>query len=127
MRHEVVLTANVFEPNLAALLKTLAIPISARIVSVDFVRVKYYIPAGVVAIMASVKNWELRGIEVIFENVESCAALGYLQRMDFFAGLGLEIPENFTRHDTGGNFLPVREIVPGVEFPVNTKIGRAHV
>ena len=119
MCHAVVLPANVFEPNLASLLKTLALPIGTQTVSVDFVRVKYYIPAGVVAIMAAVKNWELRGIGVIFENVESCAALGYLQRMDFFSGLGLEIPENFIRHDTGGNFLPVREIVPGVEFPVN--------
>lgn len=34
----------------------------------------------------------------------------YLQRMDVFRGLGIDLPEEFKRHDAGGRFVPLTRI-----------------
>lgn len=39
----------------------------------------------------------------------------YLQRMDFFRTIGVELPERFERHEETGRFVPVREVTSGQE------------
>ena len=48
-------------------------------------------------------------------NVEECTIKGYLQRMDALKLCGVELPENFQRHDATGRFVPVRLIESDVD------------
>jgi anti-sigma regulatory factor (Ser/Thr protein kinase) len=118
MVRSVTLPPVVMDFDLPSLLAALSLPPRITAVDIDFQRIKYYIPAAVVSVMAAIRRWKSDGKEVTFMNLKECDALRYLQRMDFFSTLGFQIPEDFRRHDPGGDFLPVREIERGSQFPV---------
>ena len=102
----------VFEDNLPHLLAMLAggDRDRAQALPIDFASVTYYIPAAIVAIIAQLRRWqaEQRPFELV--NYRENPAFRYFQRMDFFARLGFDLPEDFHRHAEVGQFVPVREI-----------------
>lgn len=118
MNRAVILPTYVMDFDLPKLLASLSLPSATTSVDIDFQRIKYYVPAAVVAVMAAIRHWRDSGKDVAFVNWEECEAVRYLQRMDFFSTLGLDIPETFQRHDSGGDFLPIREIKARTAFPV---------
>jgi hypothetical protein len=84
-------------------------------IELDFTELRRVSPAALVALSARVGDWRRRGIEVRARGLERCSILGYLQRMDLLRTCGLRLPENFTRHDERGRFVPVRAIDHSVE------------
>lgn len=52
---------------------------------------------------------------VRFTNLSECPITGYLQRMDLLKTCGIDLPENFVRHDSKGRFVPVRIVDHRVE------------
>ena len=99
----------VFEKEMAGFLNTLGAGNSANAVVLNFARVKYYIPGAIVALIARIKKWLLSGTSVSLANHETSDAFRYLQRLDVFKNLGLDLPEDFTRHGSS-DFVPVIEI-----------------
>ncbi len=108
--HEVVLPAYGVESGLTRLIEMLSAAEGAPEVRVDFQRVKFYRPSAIVAVLARVKAWLVRGATVRFANHRECEAFRYLQRIDFFQTAGLNLPEDFFRRDRADRFVPVREI-----------------
>lgn len=85
----------VFEKNLCSFLDLLCQRNSADSVRLDFLNVKHYIPAAITLIVASIRNWEAQGKEVVLVNHQNNEAFRYLQRIDFFTALGLHYQEDF--------------------------------
>ena len=79
-------------------------------VVLDFSELRRVTPAGLVALVATVLRWRRERHPVTFHGLQTCAITGYLQRMDVFAACGVDLPENFQRHDAKGRFVPVRII-----------------
>jgi hypothetical protein len=78
----------------------------------DFSAVRRVSPAGLVALVASIKRWQGdRPWRVHFEGLEECPIRGYLQRMDVLRTCGVESEEAFERHPHVGRFVPVQTIV----------------
>lgn len=77
---------------------------------IDIAAVKFLTPAAIVSILARCSRWRKENRQIYLAGAESCENLGYLQRIDFLKHLGIEIPENFTRHDTADRFVPVRTL-----------------
>ena len=110
---EVVLPAYGLESGIIRLLETLSAVEGAPRVRMDFRMVKFYHPCAIVAVLARVKAWLVRGSTVCFVNHRECEAFRYLQRIDFFRTAGLDLSEDFVRHDSTGRFVSVREIPVG--------------
>lgn len=109
-----ILPSKVFEVSLPRLLHDLAVLDSAEgLLSLDFRRVEYWIPAAIVSVCAMANRWSDQGRDVSFQNVESAPACGYLQRIDFFERVGLRLPENFCRRAAGTSFVEIQQIDPG--------------
>jgi hypothetical protein len=51
-----------------------------------------------------------RAKRVVFHNCKECPTFRYLQRINFFAVCGLQMPEDFRRHDAGSRFVELRQI-----------------
>lgn len=79
-------------------------------VEIDFTELRRISPAGLVALVASFMRWHKGKREVLFVGLEKCPIAGYLQRMNLLATCGMDLPENFVRHEAKGRFLPVRAI-----------------
>ena len=79
-------------------------------VVLDFSGLRRVTPAGLVALVATVLRWRREHRPVTFQGLAACAITGYLQRMDVFAAGGVDLPENFQRHEASGRFVPVRVI-----------------
>lgn len=94
-------------PFLAALDQPLA---EREEVMLDFSTLHRVTPAGLVALVATVVQWRREHHPVVFEELEICPITGYLQRMDVLKQCGIELPENFQRHEATGRFVPVRLI-----------------
>jgi hypothetical protein len=102
--------------NAAGLLPFLAqlgsVPDVESTIVVDFSALRRVSPAGLVALVATVRHWQSqRGRKVQFAGLEQCSICGYLQRMDVLRGCGVEWPEGFERHEPGGRFVPVQLIL----------------
>lgn len=110
---EIRLPSHVFEHNIPDLVSILFKGEDENSISLDFSRVKYYIPAGVTLVLSVLRRFIDRGQLVQPLNYESNDAFRYLQRIDFFRLLGLNIPENFRRHDSV-DFMPLQEIQPNI-------------
>ncbi len=76
----------------------------------DFSELRRVTPAGLVALAATVFRWQRENRSVRFEGLKACSILGYLQRMDLFKTLGIELREKFSRHEAKGRFVPIRLI-----------------
>jgi hypothetical protein len=92
-------------PFLAALDQPL---LPGEAVVLDFSGLRRVTPAGLVGLVATVLRWRREHRAVTFQGLPACAITGYLQRMDVFATCGVELPENFLRHEAKGRFVPVR-------------------
>lgn len=104
------LPAYVFERELPGYLDTLLAANDAPAITLDFERIKYFIPGAIVAALAQVRHWRGRGQTVAFVHHDTNPVCGYLQRIDFFKHVGFELPEPGTRHDAAGRFVPIEEI-----------------
>jgi hypothetical protein len=114
MRH-FLLPSRVFESNLPKLLCDVAtLDQEEEGIVLDLRGVQYWIPAAIVFMCAAVNRWMERGRDVFFDNHENCPACGYLQRMDFFDHIGLQLPERFVRHDPGTSFVEIQPVQPGI-------------
>jgi hypothetical protein len=122
------LPAYVFENNLPNFLATISSPPDERPLRIDFSRAKYFIPVAVAALIARIDHAQRNGVRFAPTGLEQCENLRYLQRIDFFEQLGVELPENFRRHDAGTAFVPIREIEPGpvrlTNDPTATELAR---
>jgi hypothetical protein len=102
--------------NAAGLLPFLAqlgsVPDVESTIVVDFSALRRVSPAGLVALVATVRHWQSqRARQVQFSGLEQCSICGYLQRMDVLRGCGVEWPEGFERHEPSGRFVPVQLIL----------------
>ena len=79
-------------------------------VVLDFSTLRRVTPAGLVALVATVLRWRREHHPVAFVGLETCPITGYLQRMDVLKQCGIELSENFLRHEATGRFVPVRLI-----------------
>ena len=79
-------------------------------IEINISKVNFLTPAAIVAILARCHWWKRQGKALSLSGAESCTALGYLQRIDFLAHLGIEIPESFTRRNASGRFVPVQTL-----------------
>ena len=77
-------------------------------IALHFTKLRRVTPAGLVTLAATVVRWRNERREVIFRGLEACTIGGYLQRMDLLRTCGVDLPEEFCRHDSGGRFVPVR-------------------
>ncbi|HEY5705436.1 MAG TPA: ATP-binding protein [Terrimicrobiaceae bacterium] len=102
----------VFENNLRSLLDILALGDDAERIDLDFQAVRYYVPGGIVAVVAKIKKWQRSGKVWRFTNYEENENFGYFQRMDVCNILGLDLPENFSRHSGSEDFVPVMRVPP---------------
>ncbi|WP_417354720.1 ATP-binding protein [Flavobacterium sp.] len=68
-----------------------------------------------VIISSYINEMKENGIDVaIIVNKKNCNTLNYASRIDFFKSLGVDFEENFRRHDTSGNLIPITKIDPNV-------------
>jgi hypothetical protein len=83
---------------------------------------------AIAALVARIDHAQRNGKAFAPVGLEDCANLRYLQRIDFFERLGVELPENFRRHDPGTAFVPLTEIAPGpvhlTNDPTATELAR---
>ena len=79
-------------------------------VTLDFGAVQFWIPAPIVYLCALILRWHEAGRSIFFINHTECKAFSYLQRIDFFARVGLDLPESFTRHQRGSDFVEIAEV-----------------
>lgn len=103
----------VFEDGLPSFLGSIWSPINKGALEIDFSRAKYFIPVAIAALVARIDHAQRIGIALTLVGLEECQNLRYLQRIDFFEQLGIELPENFRRHPPGTAFVPLRQIEPG--------------
>jgi len=107
---EIRLPAYVFEPNLAGYVAKLLDGSRSGSIIMDFEAVRFYIPAAIVATLAQIGNWQQNGQEISFRNHATNPVCGYLQRIDFFRKVGLELPEPGRRRNETGRFVPIEQI-----------------
>ena len=98
------------EPQFPRLLALLNTGDGRSAIEIDIAAVKFLTPAAIVAMLARCNRWKQEGKGLFLGGVESCEALGYLQRIDFLLHLGIEIPEKFTRRATSDRFVPVQTL-----------------
>lgn len=108
--YHVSIPSRVWESQLPRLLVLLNQAEGHPAVVIDIAAVKFLAPAAIVAILARWHRWKREGKGVSLVGMESCENLGYLQRIDFLAHLGVGIPENFTRRNAASRFVPVQTL-----------------
>lgn len=110
MKKTIYLPKYVFEDGLYELINTLGEGNSADEIELDFEKIKFWIPAGIVALLTKIKYWEKNGLKVSLVNVEKSNAFRYLQRINLFNFCDVQIGEDFTRHTPNGRFVPITGI-----------------
>jgi hypothetical protein len=105
---ELLLPGLVNAEGLLPFLAQLDIPEEHSEIVINFAELRRVSPAGLVALTAAIRRWQAEKRMVILRNLGLCAISGYLQRMDVLKLCGVEMTENFTRHDASGRFVPVR-------------------
>ncbi|MCK5114216.1 MAG: hypothetical protein KAR11_05585 [Phycisphaerae bacterium] len=78
---------------------------------IDFSTVNFVKPSGIAPLAAIINKWLNHGFKLAFKrSSEHTNSFAYLQRIDFFRAFDVFKEENFLRHDSQGNFLPLQEI-----------------
>jgi hypothetical protein len=77
-------------------------------IELDFTALRRVTPAGLAVLGAAVHRWKKNGRAVHFRGLSQCAITGYLQRMNLLRVCGVDLPEDFRRHDAKGRFVPLR-------------------
>lgn len=106
----IALPAYAYEEHLPDLLDRLGAGDDAKEITLDFKPVSFWTPGALVALLAKTHFWLGRKKKVVFQNCESCPAFRYLQRINFFSQCGIQLPEDFQRHDAGSRFVELRRI-----------------
>jgi hypothetical protein len=104
------LPAYAYEQDLPGLLDRLGAGDTADEIMVDFLPVTFWTPGALVSLLAKVHFWDKQNKRIGFQNYEECPAFRYLQRINFFSIFGLQMAENFRRHDAGSRFVELRRI-----------------
>ena len=107
------LPSSVVESDLPDFLATLWQPVVGTTLDIDFSRVVFYIPAAVTMLVARIDFARRSGMKGTLMGLKECKSFRYLQRIDFFDQLDIELPEDFERHDTGTSLVSLREVMPG--------------
>src|SRR5882724_7770118 len=76
-------------------------------IEVDFSNLRRVTPAGLTTVVATVVRWRREHREVELRGLSECPIVEYLQRMDVLKACGVDMPENFVRHESTGRFVPV--------------------
>ena len=116
---QIILPAAAKDNGLSALIPLLNKVTVEPSIILDFKHVAFYSPAPVVTLLSRIRYWVNTGKKVSVTNHKNCPAKTYLQRIDFFKLLGLNMHENFTRHSTNDRFVTIESITKGSE--VDTK------
>jgi len=82
----------------------------AEEIVLDFSAVVFWSPGGLVSLLAKIQLWHGKGKRIVFHNCKECSAFRYLQRINFFTTCGLQMVEEFRRHDAGSRFVELRQI-----------------
>lgn len=104
------LPTHAYEEHLPDLLENLGAGDLANEIVLDFLEVVFWSPGALVLLLAKVESWRGKNKRVVFHNCKECPAFRYLQRINFFAVCGLQLPEDFRRHDAGSRFVELRRI-----------------
>lgn len=106
----ITLPAHAYEPELPDLLDRLGAGDEANEISVDFLPVTFWTPGALVLLLAKTHYWLGQKKKVVFSNCKTSPAFRYLQRINFFSQCGIELPEDFRRHDAGRRFVELRRV-----------------
>ena len=104
------LPAYAYEPDLPGLLDGLGAGDVAEEIVLDFSAVVFWSPGALVLLLAKIQFWHGKGKRIVFHSCKECPAFRYLQRINFFAVCGLQMAEDFRRHDAGSRFVELRRI-----------------
>ena len=104
----------VFEAELVEFLSVIWSNTVDEEIDFDFARVRFFIPAAVTALIARIDHAVEEKRKVRLIGLSQCQNFRYLQRIDFFNRLGIDLPEDFERHAPGTAFVALREIPLGV-------------
>lgn len=104
------LPANAYEEHLSDMLERLGSGDEAEEIALDFSAVVFWSPGALVSLLAKIQFWHGKGKRIVFHNCKECPAFRYLQRINFFAVCGLQLAEDFRRHDAGSRFVELRRI-----------------
>jgi hypothetical protein len=85
-------------------------PTSEESVELDFSKLQRITPAGLVLLTATITRWHREHRMISFPGLTECSIYGYLQRMNFLKYSGIDMPEEFTRHNAQGKFMPLQLI-----------------
>ena len=113
--HRIVVPAQINATGLPVFLEAIGPPVVDHNILIDFSQLRRVSPAGLVALVATVKLWQREGRSVFFDNLATCTITGYLQRMDVLSACGIQLPKRFKRHEATGRFVPVQRI----DYPVD--------
>jgi len=101
---------HVYESQLPRFLASLDAGEQADAVGIDISKVKFLMPAAVVAVLARCHRWKREGRSLSLTGIKECENLRYLQRIDFLHHLGIDYPETFVRHPAAHRFVPVQTL-----------------
>src|ERR1043166_7553444 len=104
----ITLPAYAFEPELPDLLDRLGAGDAAQEIAVDFLPVTFWTPGALVLLLGKTHFWLRQNKRVVFHNCKAFPAFRYFQRINFFSLCGLQMPEDFHRHDAGSRFVELR-------------------
>ena len=106
----IALPAYAYEQELPELLDRLGAGDAADEIAVDFLPVTFWTPGALVLLLAKTQFWRKQNKRVVFHNCKECPAFRYFQRINFYSLCGLQLPEDFQRHDAGSRFVEIRRI-----------------
>ncbi len=106
----VTLPRNIYEEHLLDFIIQLGNENDSGEVILDFRNSRFYIPSAIVCLINKVHKWISLGKNVSVINHRKASISSYLQRIDFFKQCGLNIEENFNRHDSSVRFITLKKI-----------------
>lgn len=82
----------------------------AEEITVDISKVRFLIPAAIVAILARCHCWKTQHKQLHLLGFDVCPAASYLERVDFLHHLGIQVPNSINRRPPEGRFVPVQSL-----------------
>jgi hypothetical protein len=104
------LPSQIHADGLVPFLSLLSTANSHASIHLDFENLRRVSPGGLVALVSNVTRWLNEDRSIKFLNLDQCPITGYLQRMNVLQACAADLPENFTRRDPKGRFVPLELI-----------------
>ncbi len=108
--YQIDLPARVYEDSYKDFIKLVSSGNSHEHIRFDFQRTSYLTPLANIFLIIKVIQWNDNGKKVDFTNFKNCSSFKYLQRINFFKICGIEIEEDFIRHDSTGKFVEIKSL-----------------